>query len=324
MEYRRIGTNGPQVSALSLGSWNTYGRLSFEDSVRLVGRAFELGITTFDVSYYRDQPHTEVLFGRILDEVGKSRNDYRLIEKLWFFDYPQRSLKDQFAQSLVRLNRDRTDVILCEHIRPGMRVDTIAEEVAELVVSGKAGSWGAMNWSMADIRRAYEHTGRLGLPQPQLAELKYNVARSGVVDGEAFQRLCADTGITLIASDVMEGGILAGKIDPARKIGIDTGSIRAEIKALLPRLEDIAAEYKATLAQLAIAFALAGRATSSVLFGATRIAQIEENVGALRLAQEHGAQLRTALSGLRIAGHVEEAPYEFNAALTSAFVSATG
>jgi aryl-alcohol dehydrogenase-like predicted oxidoreductase len=323
MEYRRIGTNGPQVSALSLGSWNTYGRLSFEDSVRLIGHAFELGITTFDVSYYRDQPHTEVLFGRILDEVGKSRNDYRLIEKLWFFDYPQRSLEEQFAQSLVRLGRDRTDIILCEHIRPGMQADKIAEEVAELVMSGKAGAWGAMNWSMADIRRAYEHTSRLGLPRPQLAELKYNIARSGVVDGEAFQKLCADTGITLIASDVMEGGILAGKIEPARKIGIDTGSIRAEIKALLPRLEDIAAEYRATLAQLALAFALAGRATSSVLFGATRITQLEENVGALRLAREHGVQLRAALSALRVAGHVEEAPYEFNVALTSAFVSAT-
>lgn len=324
MQYRRIGTNGPTVSALSMGSWHTYGRLSFEAGVALVRRAFELGVNTFDVAYYRDQPHTEVLFGRILDVVGKSRDEYRLIEKLWFTTYPEKSLAKQFQESLVRLGRDRADMLLSEHPRPGMNVEALTEEIADIVVSGRAGCWGAMNWSIADIRRAYEHTDRLGLPKPQLAELKYNIARSGVVDSERFHALCAETGITLVASDTMEGGVLAGKLQPARKIGIDTGNIRDDIKALAPRMAAVAAEFEVTPAQIAIAFCAANRLTSSVLCGVTRIAQLEENVAALKLAADHGQRLREAVSMFAVGGHVEEAPYNFNAALTPDFISVAG
>lgn len=321
MQIRRLGLTGPEVSALALGSWHTYGRLSFEAGVALVRRAFELGINTFDVCYYRDQPHTEVLVGRILDVVGKPRADYRLIEKLWFAGYPEKSLARQLDESLVRLGRDRVEAILSEHPRPGMSVLKLTEEVADLVVSGRAACWGAMNWSIDDIRRGHEHALKLGLPMPQVAELKYNIARSTVVDSDRFRALGKDLGITLIASDVMEGGVLAGNLQPERKIGIDTGSIREQIKAMAPRMREIAAHFDATPAQVAIAFGLANPAVSAVLFGVTRIAQLEQNAAALRLAAEHGPELRRMLAPLAAAGHVEEAPYAFNATLTPEFVS---
>lgn len=321
MRYRRLGANGPTVSALALGSWHTYGRLSFEAGVALVHRAFELGVDTFDVCYYRDQPHTEVLVGRILDVVGRPRSEYRLIEKLWFLSYPEKSLSRQLDESLVRLGCDHVDIILSEHPRPGMNVEKLTEEIADLVVSGRAECWGAMNWSIDDIRRGYEHADKLNLPRPQAAELKYNIARSAIVDGDRFRGLCAELGVSLIASDVMEGGILAGNLQPKRKIGIDTGGIRDEIRAILPRVREIASLFGATSAQVAIAYCLANPTVSSVLFGATRIAQLEENVAALSLGLEHGPALRHMVASLASAGHVEEAPYAFDAALTPEFVS---
>lgn len=321
MEYRKAGRTGPELSALSMGSWNTYSRLAFEAGVDLVRHAFDLGINTFDTAYYRDKPHTEVLFGRILDVVGKPRSSYKLIEKVWFFTYPDQKLTAQLDASLVRLNQTQVDVIISEHPRPGMDVKKLTEDVAELVVSGRALSWGTLNWTPQDLMVAHEHAAKKGLPGPQLAQLKYNVARCGVVDGPDYQKVFAETGMSLHASDVMEGGILAGKLQPERHIGIDTGNIREDIRAVVPRLTEIAAQFNATPAQVALAFAVMNKATASVLFGATRKRQLDDNVKALDLARNHAAELRTLLAPLAVAGHANDAPYEHSEPLKGDFVT---
>lgn len=320
MEFRKAGASGPKLSALSMGSWNTYSRLSFEAGVDLVRHAFELGINTFDVAYYRDKPHTEVLFGRILDVVGQPRDAYKIIEKVWFFSYPEQSLSTQLDASLLRLNQSYADVVITEHPRPGMDVRKLTEDVAALVTSGKALSWGTLNWTPQDLLVAHEHAAKHKLPAPQLAQLKYNVARCGVVDGPDYQKVFKDTGMTLHASDVMEGGILAGRLQPERHIGIDTGKIRDEIRAIVPRLTEIGAMFGATPAQVALAFAIMNPATTSVLFGATRKSQLDDNVKALQLAGQHGAELKTLLAPLAVAGHENDAPYQHAAPLTGDFI----
>lgn len=321
MEYRKAGRTGPMLSALSMGSWNTYSRLSFEAGVELVRHAFSLGINTFDVAYYRDKPHTEVLFGRILDVVGVPRAHYKLIEKVWFFSYPEQKLTAQLDASLLRLNKDYADLVITEHPRPGMDVRQLTEDVAELVVTGRANAWGTLNWRPEDLMTAHEHAAKKGLPGPDLAQLKYNVARCGVVDGPDYQKVFAETGMRLHASDVMEGGILAGRLQPERNIGIDTGKIRDDIKAIVPRLAEIAAQFNATPAQVALAFAVMNKATASVLFGATRTSQLDDNVKALTLAADHGPELARLLAPLAVAGHENDAPYAHSAPLTAEFIS---
>src|SRR5690606_31283398 len=91
MEYRSIGEDFPPVSALSLGSWNTFSRMSFEDCMTLLERSLERGINFFDVAFYWDKPHTEIIFGRAMEVLGVSRSAYMLAEKLWLWDYPQQS-----------------------------------------------------------------------------------------------------------------------------------------------------------------------------------------------------------------------------------------
>lgn len=320
MEFRKAGATGPELSALSMGSWNTYSRLSFEAGVDLVQHAFGLGINTFDVAYYRDKPHTEVLFGRILDVIGKPRDAYKIVGKVWFFAYPEQSLTSQLDASLVRLNQEYVDVVITEHPRPGMDVRKLSEDVAAIVTAGRARSWGTLNWTPQDLLVAHEHAARHNLPAPQLAQLKYNVARCGVVDGPDYQRVFRETGMTLHASDVMEGGILAGRLQPERNIGIDTGKIRDEIRAIVPRLTEIGQQFGATSAQVALAFAAMNPATTSVLFGATRKSQLDDNVKALELAKKHGAELRPLLAPLAVAGHENDAPYQHAAPLTGDFI----
>lgn len=322
LERHTFGPEGPDVSVLSIGSWNTYSRLSFEAGVELVRHALDLGIDTFDVAYYRDKPHTEVLFGRIIDVIGRPREEFRIVEKTWFSSYPERSLAAQLDATLVRLGLDHVDVVLSEHPRPGMDVTRIAEEVADLVVSARARAWGGMDWSPAQLRSAYEHLSARGLPTPQGVQLKYSIARQAVVEGSEFRELHRDTGITLMASDTMEGGILAGKLAPERKIGIDTGNIREEIIALVPRLREVAEELGCSTAQLALAFCLANPAVSTVLFGATRPQHLDDAVGALELRDRLGAEaVRERLLPFAVAGHRNDAPYEHAVDLTDDFIA---
>jgi len=322
LERRAFGPDGPDLTVLSIGSWNTYSRLSFEAGVELVRHALDVGIDTFDVAMYRDKPHTEVLFGRLVDVAGAQRDRIRVVGKTWFAGYPENTLATQLDESLVRLGMDYVDVILSEHPRPEMDVTKIAEEVADLVVSGKARAWGGMDWSPAQLRTAHDHLGRLGLPTPQGVQLKYSIARQAVVEGDEFVSLHRDTGISLMASDTMEGGILAGKLDPGRKIGIDTGNIRDRIKALVPELEPVAAQLGCTTGQLALAFCLSNPATATVLFGATRPQHLDDAVGAWDLVSRVGAdRIRELLLKYAVAGHKNDAPYPHSAPLTDDYIA---
>lgn len=322
LERKAFGPQGPDVTVLSIGSWNTYSRLSFEAGVELVRHAFAVGIDTFDVAIYRDKPHTEVLFGRIMDVVGRPRDQYRVVGKTWFAAYPEKSLAQQLDESLVRLGMDYVDVVLSEHPRPEMSVTEIAEEVAELVTSGRARAWGGMDWSPEQLRIAYDHLSAKGLPTPQGVQLKYSIARQAVVEGDEWAKLHTDTGMVLMASDTMEGGILAGKIDPQRKIGIDTGNIREQIKALVPQLQPIADDLDCSTAQLAIAFCLANDSTGTVLFGATRPQHLDDAVGAWQLVQRVGAgKIRELLLPFAVEGHRNDAPYQHAQPLTDDFIA---
>ncbi|MFD0634841.1 aldo/keto reductase [Catenulispora yoronensis] len=164
--------------------------------------------------------------------------------------------------------------------------------MGELIRAGRADHWGFNNWAAEDVVTACEFARREGLPLPQLAQLKYSVVRRSVADGEPYRRIFEDYGVSLQASDVFEGGLLAGNATPNRRIGMDTGGIREQITTAAPQIAALAADLDATPAQLALAFCLTHPATATVLFGASRLTQLQDNLGALDLLARHGGILR--------------------------------
>ncbi|MFE7192585.1 aldo/keto reductase [Kitasatospora sp. NPDC057541] len=291
---RRLGTAGPEVSALSLGSWHTYDRMDFGDAVAMVRHAVDLGINLFDVAVYGIPGHppvfTDVLFSAIVRAGGLAREDYLLSAKLWLEPYPQLSLRDQLANALFRAGVEHADLAVLGDIRrEDLDLRAIAEELAELEKEGLIGCWGVNNWSATAIRTIREHARAAGSPGPQLAQLKYSPCRRAVPDGEPFAELFAE-GLSLQASDILEGGILAGRTSPAREIGRDPGGIRDRITEAAGGLAAVAADLGATPAQLCVAFALTHPATATVLFGASRMRQLTDNVGALELLERVGAE----------------------------------
>lgn len=294
--HRRIGTDGPEVSVLSLGSWHTYDRMHFEDAVALISEAVERGINLFDVGVYGtpEMPpaFTDVLFARIVQAAGIDRSRYVLSSKLWLEGYPQHSFSDQLDRALFRVGTDRADVAILGDVRdPDLDMRRLVLDLAELVRDGRLGAWGVNNWSAQHLRAAHDAAAAEGVPTPQMTQWKYSVCRRAVPDSDDFRRMLADTGITLQASDVLEGGILAGKLQPTRQIGRDPGDIRSAVRDAAVRLAEIAKAMDTTPAQLGIAFCLTHPSATTVLFGATRREQLAENIGALELVEREGADL---------------------------------
>jgi aryl-alcohol dehydrogenase-like predicted oxidoreductase len=314
MDTSRIGPL--QASRLALGSWNTYSRMEFRDVIALVTKAMDLGINTFDISHYPDAPHSEVVFGRVLRELGRPRESFLVQEKVWLSQYPALTLREQLERSLDRLDLERVDIVMSEYPNASAPLERLVDELADLVESGLTSAWGALNWSSAELRAAADRSGAAGRPGPVLLQLKYSAARRHVVDDE-YDAVLDETGIALQPSDVLEGGILAGIEAPARPIGQDPGGIRQEIIERLPLLRELAASVGSTPAQLCIAFALANPHTATVLFGSRRISTLEENVGALALLDEHGADaIRQLVEPLACAGHRADTPGGYRVGLS--------
>ena len=295
MLYRAIGLDQP-VSALSLGSWNTFSRLTREECAALLSLAVERGINLFDVGYYWDKPDTEQAFAAALEAARIPREQYLLALKLWLWNYPQESFAQQAKGSLQRLGVDHVDLVMISRPTDETDFGAFCEDIDRLMRAGIAHAWGATNWEPEQLEAV--RSLLKGRSQPRLVQLQYNVARRGIVEGDRYSRLFAAGQLALCAAFVLEGGILAGHLDrdrvnPSdfargerpreRNIARDAGGVRDQIRAHQPLLQEIASAFGATAAQLAIAFVLTNPATATALIGVTRPADLEENLGALRL-----------------------------------------
>ncbi|MFE2873147.1 aldo/keto reductase [Embleya sp. NPDC059259] len=297
---RRLGAHGPEVPVLGLGSWNTWDRMSMPDAVALIRDALAHGVELFDVAHYDMGPHaenarTDLIFGQAIREAGVARDQYLLCGKLWLWEYPKKGFAEQLAVSLDRIGTDRADLVVVGDFFGELDVPAVVGDVAEQIAAGRFTAWGVNNWSAADVWRARRFAAEQGLTPPTFAQLKYSPARRTVPEGEPFAELFAD-GLAMQASDVLEGGILAGNLHPQRKIGADPGNIRDRIRAAYPLVAKVAADFDATPAQVAIAFCLANPTVATVLFGASRMSQWQDNLKALALLTHHGSALRTALT----------------------------
>ncbi|WP_137723348.1 aldo/keto reductase [Prescottella subtropica] len=300
---RRLGPGGPEVSLLGLGSWNTWDRMDFDDAVALVHRAVDAGVTLFDVAHYNMGPHaeqarTDIIFGEVIRAAGVPRGEYQLCGKLWLWEYPATGFGEQMVRSLDRIGIESADTVVVGDYFERPDIPRLVTDVGEQIRAGRFASWGVNNWIADDLRAALDFARAESIPAPTFAQLKYSVVRRSMAEGSHYGALFADGTLALQASDVLEGGILAGKKHPDRKIGADPGEIRERIRDAADTVARIAAEFGVTPAQLSVAFCLGNPAVANVLVGVSRISQLEDNLGAIELYARHGAEIDAALSEL--------------------------
>jgi voltage-dependent potassium channel beta subunit len=304
MEYRRLGRAGIKVSALSYGSWLTFGsRQELEQSIACMEAAYRAGVNFFDNAEVYAGGKSEEVMGRALRELGWPRYSYLVSTKFYwgihrdtpnaFFTLNRKYLIEAIDGSLERLGLDHVDLVFCHRPDPETPIEETVWAMSDIVASGKAHYWGTSEWSAAEIRAAWDIAERHSLHKPVVEQPEYNLFNRTKVEDE-YARLYEDIGIGLTTWSPLASGLLTGKYLE----GIPEGSRGAQVEWLQERLEDpdanakvvelgrVAEEIGCSLAQLSIAWAVSNPNVSTVLLGASRVEQVEENLEALDVVPE--------------------------------------
>lgn len=291
-----LGSSDLQVSAISLGSWETFERISREEGLAVLRRARELGIDFLDDARYDDRTGTaplrsgwsEVVFGELLHRSNWPRAEVAIANKLWWEFWPQQSAADELDASLARMGLDHVDLIYAAPPPAGLDPELLVEEMTGLVSSGRARAWGMLNWSAGELGRVVDAARAAGVAGPCAAQLPYSVVHPTSVESPAMQAALARGGTSTVASASLASGALTGKYtrhdQPGRLQAALDQPRHARAAAAGARLAALGTELDASAAELALAFALAGPSVASVLVGATRPEQLDENVRAAATA----------------------------------------
>jgi aryl-alcohol dehydrogenase-like predicted oxidoreductase len=308
MESVALGRSGLEVSRLALGSWRTFERLSEDEGLAVMVAARAAGIRFLDDARYDDETGTapiptgwsEVLFGRLFRRAGWRRDEVVVTNKLWWEFWPEQSAEAELDGSLERMGFDHIDLIYANPPEHGLPLDELVGSVTDLITAGTARAWAIVNWPADLLAEAAAICTRTGAPMPCAAQLPYSVVQRAPVETPAMQAALAACGAPVVASYVMAGGVLTGKYDGDPAAGRAAGTlddprvVRARQGA--GAVVALAGRLGVSPATAAVAFALLEPSVASVLFGATRPAQVAENAAALelvaRLTPDETAELR--------------------------------
>lgn len=291
------------MSPLCLGSWLTFEFMERDVALAVLRRAAEGGINFFDDARYDD--HTgrapvrsgwsEVVFGELFAESGLSRDEIVMADKLWF-EFPDETVEDELDGSLERLDMDWMDLVYCAVPDATLPLEELIPALDLLIGKGKLRAWGVLNWSPGLIEEASRFAATEGLAGPVAAQLPHNLIDRGFVEGPEATRVLAGTGVAVVASHCLAGGLLTGKYNrPGNggRLGAERIARLADRGVLdrIDRWSALAAGHGATPAQLALAFSLSRPAVAAACFGATTVAQLEEDLLAASLVGDLAAAI---------------------------------
>ena len=298
MTYRRCGRSGIDLPAVSLGLWYNFGGVdSFDNARCMIQRAFDLGITHFDLANNYGPPFgsAEENMGRILaSDLAGYRDELIISSKagwnMWpgpYGDWGSRKyLIASLDQSLSRMGLDYVDVFYHHRPDPKTPLEETMGALDSIVRQGKALYVGISAYSPEGTRQAVNELRRLGTPC-LIHQPRYNMLDRRA-EGGLFNVL-AQEGVGCIAFSPLAQGLLTDKYlaavpESSRAARSDTYLQPEQVTAVRDtarRLNDFAAERGQSLAQMALAWVLRHEAMTSVLVGASRVEQIEAAVGAL-------------------------------------------
>jgi voltage-dependent potassium channel beta subunit len=300
MNYRRLGNSGLKLSELSFGSWVTYGAQLGDDTAReCMAAAHDAGVNFFDNAEVYARGKSEIIMGNVLKKLGWRRESYVVSTKFFWGmnDGPnekntlnRKYLMQAIDASLARLQLDHVDLVYCHRPDPDTPIEETVWAMHDMIRTGKAHYWGTSEWSAAEIMAAWQIAERHHLSKPVMEQPQYNLFHRERVEKE-YARLYADIGLGTTIWSPLASGLLSGKYND----GIPADS-RAALKGyewLAERILDpdklsqvrslapLAKDFGCTMAQLALAWCLKNPNVSSVITGASRPAQVIENMKAL-------------------------------------------
>jgi voltage-dependent potassium channel beta subunit len=301
MEYRRLGNTGLKVSVLSFGSWVTFdAQLDNQLALECMAAAGDAGCNFFDNAEAYAGGKSETIMGEVLRELAWPRWSYVVTTKVFWGLHKntpnmnntlnRKYLMHAIDGSLERFGLDFVDVLYCHRSDPDTPVEETVWAMSDIISAGKALYWGTSEWSADEIRAAIDVADRHHLHRPVTEQSQYNLLERKKVEKE-YARISADFNYGNTIWSPLASGLLTGKYkdgipDDSRAAlegyGWLAGRLTdAEAIARVERLRPIADRLGCTMAQLALAWCTKNPHVSTVITGASKVSQVEQNFGAL-------------------------------------------
>ncbi|NJN41659.1 MAG: aldo/keto reductase [Flammeovirgaceae bacterium] len=302
MEYRRLGKSGLQISALSFGSWLTFGK-QIDNTVaeELMSIAYNNGINFFDNAEIYARGRSELVMGEILKKKKWDRDSYIVSSKV-FFGYKGKEAKptqrglsrkhvvEACEQALKRLQLDYLDLYFCHRPDKQTPIEETVWTMHNLIQQGKILYWGTSEWSAQEIMEAHRVAQQYNLIGPTMEQPQYNLFERTKVEVE-YSQIYNSVGLGTTIWSPLASGLLTGKHNSGK-----AGETRLDILGMDWLKEDVLKEPKlkkvekllvlskevgVSLPVFAIAWCLKNPNVSTVILGASKSSQLTENLAAL-------------------------------------------
>ncbi|MDQ0976488.1 L-glyceraldehyde 3-phosphate reductase [Neobacillus niacini] len=299
MKYNRSGLSGLQLPAISLGLWHNFGGVdTYENGRAMLRRAFDLGITHFDLANNYGPPpgSAEEMFGRMLKtDFAPYRDEMIISSKAGYTMWPgpygdwgsRKYLISSLDQSLKRMGLDYVDIFYSHRPDPNTPLEETMGALDSVVRQGKALYVAISNYSAEQTEEAVKILNRLGTPLV-IHQPSYSMLNRWIEDG--LQDVLQENGVGSIAFCPLAQGLLTNKYingiptdsRAAKPVSfLSKDQVTEEVVNRVKKLNEVAVERGQNLAQMALAWVLRGGKVTSALIGASRVSQLEENVAAL-------------------------------------------
>ena len=300
MQYNKLGKSGLQVSRLSLGSWLTFGKqIGDETAEALMDFAYEQGINFFDNAEIYARGKSEQVMGAILKKKGWSRDSYIVSSKAFFGiggELPtqkglsRKHLVEACEAALKRFQLDYLDLYYCHRPDKQTPIEETVWTMHQLIMQGKILYWGTSEWSAQEIMEAHMFAKQNHLIGPIVEQPEYNMFVREKIEVE-YAQLYKTVGLGTTIWSPLASGILSGKYNDQfpsdTRLGMEglewlkERNLTQERMNAVLALTNLAQELDLSLPVLSLAWCLKNPNVSTVILGASKLTQLQENIKAL-------------------------------------------
>ncbi|GAB4436142.1 MAG: aldo/keto reductase family protein [Anaerolineae bacterium] len=313
MEYRRLGQYGLKVSEFSLGAWVTYGgQVGEKEARKCMLAAYEAGVNFFDNADVYANGNAEMVMGEVIKDL--KRTDLVISSKVFWPTGPgpndrglsRKHIMESCHASLKRLRVEYLDLYFCHRHDPETPLEEVVRAMDDLVHQGKVLYWGTSEWRGSQITEAVELARQGGFYPPAVEQPHYNMFTRDIVETELLEA-AQQHGVGLVVWSPLASGILTGKYNegiPAdsRMADPDYAWLRQGVTQervfKVRQLTEVAREVGASMAQLALAWLLRLPEISSVITGASRASQVQENLKAAEVKAKLTPEILARIEGI--------------------------
>lgn len=299
MKYRFLGRSGLKVSALSFGSWVTFGDQIDEDiAYNCMKEAYDAGVNFFDNAEVYSEGQSEKMMGNIIKKAGWKRSDLVLSTKIfWGGEGPNNSglsykhIIEGANAALKRMQTDYVDLIFCHRPDKFTPIEETVWAMNQVIQQGKAFYWGTSEWSAEQIREAYHIAKANNLRPPLMEQPQYNMFHRERVEKE-YARLYDEIGLGTTIWSPLASGLLTGKYNDGvpddsrlsldkykwlRENLLETESGKKKLEKV-EKLAKVAEDAGLSMPEMALAWCLKNENVSTVITGASKPEQVKQNM----------------------------------------------